>query len=106
DSGAPLDGPIITVLSMEKRLVYNVLGTLGVPVTAGLRRVIGRPATRSFAAFMAFSRGLDYEAQGLMNDAAAAYREALRLDPAFTLAQERSDVVSANTEAQGQLERL
>jgi hypothetical protein len=103
-TGAPLDGPVTAVLDLEKRLVFQVLDTLGVHVDARLRRVIGVPATRSYEAFVAYSRGLDFEAQGLTSEAAAAYSEAYWLDPKFRLAEERLDVVVDST-GRGDLEQ-
>src|SRR5204863_535559 len=71
------------------RLVYEFLDTLGVPVTARLRKAIGGPPTRSFEAFVAFSRGVALEDSGRVKAAAVAYRQALALDPRFALAGER-----------------
>jgi tetratricopeptide (TPR) repeat protein len=96
-TGAPLDGPVTAVLDLEKRLVFQVLDTLGVHVDARLRRAISAPAAHSYEAFVAYSRGLDFEARGFTSEAAAAYSEAYWLDPKFTLAEERLDVVSDST---------
>jgi len=91
-TGVPVDGRMDDVIQLEKHLVYEVLDTLGIHPDAALRRAIGVPATRSFPAFLAFSRGLEFEALGRTAEAATAYREALRLDPHFSLAQDRADV--------------
>jgi len=95
-AGAPVDGALREVLQLEKRLVFKMLDTLGIAVTPQLRKAIGVPVTKSYEAFLAYSRGLDFEARGLTAEAARAYREALRLDPDFALAQERNEVVTAS----------
>jgi hypothetical protein len=89
---------------MERTLLYQALDTLKIPVDAALRRRIGPPPTRSFPAFLAFSRGLDLEARGLTDEARREYARALRLDPHFALAQDRADALAADGSAGAALE--
>lgn len=95
-AGEPVAGPLSHVLELERTLLYQVLDTLRVPVDDALKRRIGPPPTRSFAAFVAFSRGLDLEARGLTDDARREFANALRLDPDFQLARDRSDALAAD----------
>ena len=92
------------VLDLEKRLVYQVLDTLGIRVDAPLRVAIGGPPTRSFRAFLAFSRGVELEDGGALDGAASAYHEALALDPWFLLAKERLETVRQAEGVTGNME--
>jgi tetratricopeptide (TPR) repeat protein len=100
-SGEPVAGALQEVVGLEKRLVFQVIDSLGVPITPEIRHAIGEPPTRSFPAFLAFSRGIDFEERGLPDSARVAYAEATRLDPHFQAARRRRDelMVSAADQA-------
>ena len=69
---------------LQKRIVHAILDTLDVP---------GRPAavdhihTRSWEAYVRFSRGLQMLAENRFAEARAAFLGALEVDPAFTMAE-------------------
>src|SRR5262245_14201323 len=99
-SGPPVDGALPQVLSLEKALVYQVLDSLGVNVTPEMRRRVGPPPTKSIDAFLAFSRGLEFEERGLREQALGAYARALKLDPAFKLAREQQQTLAVGPDDQ------
>jgi len=96
-SGQPVIGALYEVIDLEKRLVFQVIDTLGVPLTRELRHAIGEPATRSFPAFLAFSRGIDFEERGLPDSARIAYEKAIRLDRRFRMARLRRDELAVSS---------
>jgi TolB-like protein len=102
---SPVAGPLSEVMALEKRLVFQVVEGLGVTLTPELRRAIGEPPTRSFDAFLAYSRGIDFEERGLPVPALAAYEEAVRLDPSFAAARERRDELAVTDADQSALDR-
>jgi TolB-like protein len=78
------------VLDAEQQLAFRLLEALGVTLAPAERRAIEQRPTRSLAAFLAFSRGARAEASGHFPVAKAHYAEAVRLDPGFAAAAERS----------------
>jgi tetratricopeptide (TPR) repeat protein len=90
DAKADVAGEQDRFFLMEKELVFDILDDLQIPLTAEEREAIQqRIPTRSFVAFLAYSRGLDYEDRGLYQDAADAYQRANRIDPGFSQAGEK-----------------
>ena len=104
-AGAPVEGRLREVLSLEKVLVHQVLDSLGVSLSPAQQRSIAPLPTRSFDAFFAFSQGLEYEDRGMAPQAIRAYQRAVHLDPAFAMARERSAVLSVTPADQALLER-
>jgi TolB-like protein len=89
------------LFSVEKRLALNVLQTLGITLTPEQRALIEtqRP-TKSLAAFLAYSRGLESEDRGDFSGALGHYGDAVRLDPGFLRATFRQQSTqSINTGA-------
>jgi tetratricopeptide (TPR) repeat protein len=76
--------------TLEKNLVLKLFQDLGVTLTTAERNAIEQRPTRSMAAFLAYSRGLELQDQGRFDDASRAYDNALRLDPSFAAAQQKS----------------
>ena len=103
-SGKPVSGDLIEVLTLEKRLAFQVLDSLGIVVTPEIRDAIGDPPTRSFPAFLAFSRGIEFEDRGHPDLALHAYAEAARLDPKFRLAKTRRDELQVTSAEQSHIE--
>ena len=88
-------GPLDQLFDMEKRLALDLLRELGVTLTVAERNAIEQRPTRSLAAFVAYSRGLVAEDDGRYDDAGRYYNEAVRLDPGFGAARQRSAEVQA-----------
>lgn len=86
-----LSGSLSEFFDLEKRIVYEVSETLGVPPSAKERREIGEVPTTNFKAFLSYCNALDAEDRGDNERARTLFRQAVRLDPGFTLAEERGD---------------
>jgi tetratricopeptide (TPR) repeat protein len=83
---------------LEKKIVFRLVDQLGVELSAEERKEIERVPTRNLQAFLAYSRGLEAEAQGNYEAAAQAFQQAHQLDPNFSEAaskQEKSEGLSA-----------
>jgi len=89
-SPATQQAAIDQLFDMEKKLVLDLFGALNVTLTTAERNAIEQRPTRSMAAFLAYSRGLELEDQGRYDDASRSYDNALRLDPGFSSAQQKA----------------
>lgn len=86
------EGEIDQFFTAQKRMVVDILDDLGVPfdtLPAGIRDSIARFHTQNFAAFQAFSNGLNALDQGKFAEAKAFFEKAVELDPNFKLAGEK-----------------
>jgi TolB-like protein len=81
---------IDNVFTMEKNVVLGLLDNMHVQLTTAERNAIEQRPTRSLAAFVAFSRGLQLEDEGRFGDARQAFDNAVRLDPDFDAARAKS----------------
>lgn len=78
------------IFTMEKNIVLGVLQNMGItPTPAELNAIQQRP-TKSLVAFLAYSRGLELSDQGRFDEAGRAFDNALRLDPSFGAAGQKS----------------
>ncbi|HEU4629808.1 MAG TPA: CsgG/HfaB family protein [Gemmatimonadaceae bacterium] len=87
--------PLDAVFALEKRLALDVLDALGVQLTAAERRELAQRPTRQLAAFLSYSSGLLAEDAGRLDEAERLYREAVRLDPGFSMARSRGASAAA-----------
>ena len=78
------------VFDLEKKIALDLFRELGVTLTVAERNAVEQRPTRSLAAFVAYSRGLVAEDQGRWDDAGRYFDDAVRLDPGFSAAQQRS----------------
>jgi tetratricopeptide (TPR) repeat protein len=83
------------VFDIEKRLALDLFTQLGVTLTVAERNAVEQRPTRSLAAFLSYSRGLTAEDEGRYDDAARFFNDAVRLDPNFGEAQQKSQEVKA-----------
>jgi TolB-like protein len=81
------------VFTLEKNIVLRLFDDMGVTLTTAERNAIEQRPTRSLAAFLAYSRGLELEDRGRFEEAARLFDNALRLDPGFGSARQRSQGV-------------
>ena len=88
--GAANENTLEQLFSIEKAIVLQLFDSLGVKLTTAERNSIEQRPTRSMQAFLAYSRGLRLEDQGRYDEASRNYQDALRLDPSFGAAQQRS----------------
>lgn len=77
------------LFALEKELVFGIVDRLGIELTPEEREQIESVPTRNLQAFMAYSRGLEAEARGNYEAAAAAFRRAHEIDPGFSRAADR-----------------
>ena len=85
------------LFEIEKRLVLDLFTQLGVTLTVAERNAIEQRPTRSLQAFLAYSNGLVAEDAGRYDDASRFFNQAVRLDPGFGAAQQKSQEVRAAT---------
>lgn len=77
------------IFTMEKNIVLALLQNMGITPTTAERNAIEQRQTRSLAAFLAFSHGLEYEDAGRYPEAVREFDRAVRLDPNFTAAVQK-----------------
>ena len=94
-----IEGKLETIFRLEKKLVFEIIDELGVNLTPEERAEIERIPTESLLAFMAYSRGLDYEDQGLFDQAGAEYQKAIDIDPGFAMDKESLEDVEIASKA-------
>ncbi|HEY4306418.1 MAG TPA: tetratricopeptide repeat protein [Gemmatimonadaceae bacterium] len=77
------------IFTMEKNIVLTLLQNMGITPSTAERNAIEQRPTRSLAAFLAFSHGLELEDRGLYAEAAREFDRAVRLDPSFAAAAQK-----------------
>ncbi|NIR49931.1 hypothetical protein GWO43_15595, partial [candidate division KSB1 bacterium] len=87
--GVQMEGSISEVVRLTNNLVVELLDNLEVRTTDAEYRQILEPPTNSSLAFIAFSKGLDYEDRNLHAQARYQYNKAIKLDPAFKMARQK-----------------
>lgn len=81
--------PLGEILDAEKALAFRLFDELGVILTPAERAAVEQRPTRNISALLAYSRGVREEVFGRYDAAGAEYRNAVQLDPGFSLAQRR-----------------
>jgi len=74
------------ILRAEKQLAFDLFTKLGVLLSPKEQAAVEQMPTRNIDAFLAYSRGVRFEAEGRYSAAAGEYRQAAGLDPGFTAA--------------------
>ncbi|MFI5229958.1 MAG: hypothetical protein ACHQWU_12875, partial [Gemmatimonadales bacterium] len=82
------------LFTLEKKVVLALFNSLGVTLTTAERNLIEQRPTRSLAAFLAYSRGLEANDAGRYDDARRFFDDAARIDPGFAPARDRSRAAS------------
>jgi tetratricopeptide (TPR) repeat protein len=82
------------LFALEKNVVLALFNSLGVTLTTAERNLIEQRPTRSLAAFLAYSRGLEANDAGRYDDARHFFDDAARIDPSFAPARDRSRAAS------------
>jgi Tfp pilus assembly protein PilF len=77
------------VLEMEKRIALSIHAELGIELTPAERERITERQTESIQALLAFGRGIEAESRGNFSDAERHFRNAVSIDPDFSLAAAR-----------------
>jgi TolB-like protein len=89
------------ILQAEKELAFRLFNQLGVTLTPAERSAVEQLPTKNVAAFLAFSRGVRFDAEGRYPEARAEFRQAVQLDPGFHAAQEHLESVQVATAPPG-----
>lgn len=87
------------IFEAEKQLVLEILGVLGVTLTAAEREAIEENRTGSLLALLAYGEGLGAMDRGDFAAASAAFQNAASIDPSFQAAQVRSQEASGLQQA-------
>jgi tetratricopeptide (TPR) repeat protein len=83
------------LFTMEKNIVLELLQSMNIVPTTAERNAIEQRPTQSLAAFLAYSRGLELEDRGQFDEAGRLFDNAVRLDPNFGSARQRSSEAKA-----------
>jgi tetratricopeptide (TPR) repeat protein len=79
-----VSGGVERLFELEKELALGIIDDMGIVLTEAERdAIIKRVPTKSFDAFMAYSRGLYYEDKGMYKEASQEYEKAISIDPNF-----------------------
>ena len=78
-------GNIRQLFDLEKKLVFKIFDTMKIRLSIDERNAIQTVPTENLMAFLAWSQGLDFEDQGLIQEAHAAYSRAISIDPGFEM---------------------
>ncbi len=89
-SGANDQQPMDQIFTLEKNIVFKLFTDMGVTLTTAERTAIDQRPTRSLAAFLAYSHGLELEDAGRFDDASRFFDNAVRIDPNFGAARQKS----------------
>ena len=87
--GAENESPLEQIFDAEKALVLGVLDALGVTLTAAEREAIEENRAASLIAFLSYGEGLEALDNGDFVAAAAAFGQAVQVDPGFEAARIR-----------------
>jgi TolB-like protein len=83
-------GALSRIMAMEKDMVFSVLKQMGIKLRPEERTAIAKVPTDSLAAFLAFSRGLEYADRGDYEKAEREFDRARTIDPSFGEAGQRA----------------
>jgi TolB-like protein len=78
------------LFAVEKAVVLELLGRLGVVLSAAEQRAIAERPTADLQAFLAFSQGLEAEDRGNFEQGAQFFQRAAARDPSFRAARDRA----------------
>jgi tetratricopeptide (TPR) repeat protein len=87
EASEDVSGALQRFFDLEKQLVFKMIAGMGIRLSPEEEDAIKKVPTESFMAFLAYSRGLDYEDRGMYVEAAAEFEAAVALDPSFSNAQ-------------------
>jgi len=74
------------LFDVEKQVVFQLLGKMGITLTPGEQTAISERPTRDLEAFLLYSRGLAAQDQGNFGAASQAFSAAAARDPGFSAA--------------------
>ncbi len=86
---------------LQKKFVFDIIDTLDIQLTAEERNAIQEVPTESFLAFMAYSRGLDYQRRGMPDAARQSFERAGSIDRNFDAPDDKLGKISGLTGGEG-----
>ncbi len=88
-------GPFRQLLALEKQVVFDLAGQLGIALTEAERQDILRQGPKNLAAFLAYSRALEDLDRGDYGAAARHFGAAAHADPSFQAARQGQETAAA-----------
>lgn len=95
-----VSGKMARFFQLTKQLAFSVIDDYGIVLTREEREAIQKIPTESLLAFMAYSRGLDFEDQGKFSQAKMEYEKAVSFDSRFDLARESLEEIETTERAE------
>ncbi len=80
-------GILKEIFAVQKQFVFDIIDSLGITLTIEERDAIAEVPTESYLAFLAYSRGLGYQQQGMHEFARQEFNSAATYDANFSAAQ-------------------
>jgi tetratricopeptide (TPR) repeat protein len=87
--------PLDQLFDLEKSVVFQLLGNMGVPLTPAESIAISERPTRDLQAFLLYSRGLEEQDRGDFRAASASFQAASKRDPSFQAAAQQAQTSEA-----------
>jgi tetratricopeptide (TPR) repeat protein len=87
--------PIDQLFDLEKSVVFQLVGQMGIPLTPAESIAISERPTRDLQAFLLYSRGLEAQDRGDFRAAGEAFRAASQRDPSFQAAAQQAQTSEA-----------
>lgn len=79
------------LFDIEKRLALAIYNAMGIQLTPTEWQLVSKRPTQNIQALLAYGLGLEAADAGRFTEAAEHFRQAVLLDPSFTLAQARAE---------------
>jgi len=89
-----VEGELQKFFKAQKEFVFRIIEELGIALSAEERDAISEVPTESYLAFLAYSRGLDYQSRGMYKAARQEFSEAVKLDRSFQQADRQLQAVA------------
>lgn len=98
-----MTGSLKEFFKAQKELTFDLIAKLGYTISDEEREAIQIIPTESFLAFQAYSKGLDMEDKGQMQQAAEQYKQAAAIDPGFSEASAKAQSVESQQLGSGDI---
>jgi len=99
-------GRLSEIPDLGKSLLVGLLKNLGVRLNSDEAKALQQFSTKNNLAFIAFSKGLDFEDRNITRQAKYQYGKAVNLDPEFKLARQRLAQLSQKRLTIAEMEKL
>ncbi len=99
-------GRLSEIMELEKSVLPGLLKNLDVRLNSDEIKTLQEFSTKSSLAFIAFSKGLDFEDRNIMRQARHQYEKAVKLDPEFKLAAQKLAQFSKKRLTIAEMEKL